>query len=100
VDSCDEISEALTQPQSTQAQQSAVMPDEVPRFQWTCDNGCGVCEPKRYEFIYEKTETLDGELVSQKTTPQLVSKCCGVGMAMWDNLKDEQIDVVTEFKII
>jgi hypothetical protein len=81
--------------QSTPVQQSAAMPPEVPRFQWTCDNGCGVCEPKRYEFVYERTETLDGELVSQKTTPQLVSKCCGVGMAMWDNLKDEQIDVVT-----
>ena len=70
---------------------------DKPRFQWTCANGCGNCEVKRIEFEYERTETLEGELVGSKTRPQLVSKCCGAELTMWDNEQDEEVDVsITE----
>jgi len=65
------------------------------RFQWTCANGCGVCKVKRIEFEYERTMTLDGDLVSRKTTPQLVSACCGADLSMWDAERDEEIEVAS-----
>lgn len=64
-----------------------------PRFQWTCGNGCGVCKVKRIEFEYERTETLEGELLESKTAPMLVSACCGASLSMWDNEREREIEV-------
>ena len=36
-------------------------------------------------------------MVGSKTRPQLVSKCCGAELTMWDNEQDEEVDVsITE----
>lgn len=70
-------------------------PGDGVRFQWCCANGCGACEVKRIEFEYERTETLDGDLVSSKTQPRLVSKCCGADLIMWDADSNEELLVVT-----
>jgi hypothetical protein len=67
-----------------------------PRFQWCCEKGCGPCDVKRIEYEYSRTEDSAGNLLESKTIPRLVSKCCGAGLSMWDNEKDEQIDVATE----
>lgn len=64
-----------------------------PRFQWVCARGCVECEVKRIEFAYETVEDMAGNELSRKTVPRLVSKCCGAPLTMWDNFRDEQIDV-------
>lgn len=66
------------------------------RFSWNCENGCGPCDVKRIEFEYSRTETTDGELLESLTIPRLVSACCGAAVSMWDNYKDEQIDIAVE----
>lgn len=64
-----------------------------PRFQWCCSKGCGSCDVKRIEFEYERTQDLEGNLLSSKTVPRLVSECCGATMFMWDNEREQDIDV-------
>jgi hypothetical protein len=66
---------------------------DEPRFVWCCSNGCGACRVKRIEFEYERTESTSGELLSSKTEPRLVSACCGARMFMWDNHREQEIDV-------
>jgi hypothetical protein len=64
-----------------------------PRFQWCCENGCGTCDVKRIDYEYSRTEDSAGKVLESKTTPMLVSKCCGAALTMWDNLRDEEVSV-------
>lgn len=71
---------------------AAKVPPE-PRFQWTCARGCGPCGVKRGEFKYEVTEDAEGNELSSKSTPVLVSSCCGDDLMMWDDKAGEHIDI-------
>jgi hypothetical protein len=63
------------------------------RFVWTCNNGCGNCDVKRIDFEYSRTEDMAGNVLERSTEPRLVSKCCGAGLVMWDNLRDEEVAI-------
>ena len=53
-------------------------------LEFICGNGCGVCKIRLNDFEYERTETLEGELISRKTVPRIVSACCGFDVDVWD----------------
>lgn len=59
------------------------------RYSFVCNNGCGVCRVKLTSFEYERVETLEGELVSSKSRPQVVSACCGGDVHAYDNQTDD-----------
>ena len=62
---------------------------ELPRFQFICANGCGTCGVKLVEFETHRSETLTGELIERTAIPDLVSTCCGAGVEIWDEAKQD-----------
>lgn len=73
----------------------AAQPEQAARYIAVCANGCGECGVKLAEFEYERTETLEGELIGRKVRPQIVSTCCGAEVGVYD---DKDI-FWTEFQI-
>lgn len=65
-----------------------------PRYSFVCANGCGVCHTRLMPFEYERTETLEGELVGSKCRPQVVSACCGSDVHAYDNQTDDWLELV------
>jgi hypothetical protein len=64
------------------------------RFSFNCTNGCGACKVRLFEFEVYRSETMAGELVERRVTPQIVSVCCGSDVEIWDSLRDDTAGMV------
>lgn len=73
----------------------AAPPRVQARYAFICANGCGECGVRLSEFEYERTESLSGQLIDRKVSPQLVSTCCGSEVDVYDNL----LDASTDYKV-
>jgi hypothetical protein len=57
-----------------------------------CTNGCGVCEPISFDFVYSETRTRDGELIERLTHKAYQSHCCSEMVEIWDDDLQDTID--------
>lgn len=66
-------------------------PIERDRYIFCCENGCGECQAVLVTFR-DSLHTSDGQIVSERTHPEIVSSCCGAAMFVWDQKRDEAAD--------
>ena len=62
----------------------ASKPDLPGMFQFTCTNGCGVCQPTLVGVNVEVEEDITTGEINRTWAPNLVSSCCHVEMDIWD----------------
>ena len=67
------------------------------KYSFCCNNGCGVVGVQLVAFETHREETVDGELISSTTVPEIVCNRCGGGVEVWDDTKD---DIVAEVRVV
>lgn len=60
---------------------------------WCCARGCGECRAVQIDFEYSRTEDMDGNLLESKTDRVWASHCCHSELMLWDDKKQNFIDV-------
>lgn len=56
------------------------------RYSFICANGCGECDVRIRPFETYRSEDHEGNLLESRSVPELVSKCCGSEVEVWDEL--------------
>lgn len=69
------------------------LPVITARQSWCCENGCGECRPVQIDFEYYREEDGNGNLIERKTEKMWASHCCGADLMLWDDDKQDFVEV-------
>lgn len=64
------------------------------RYSFCCAAGCGDCEVRLRPFEVFRSETLEGNLIEQRTVPEVVSSCCGSNVWIYDEQNGDDCGTV------
>lgn len=76
-----------------------ILAELLPGQAYTCDAGCGECDPVEYDFVHYTRTTQEGVVVETRAYKAWKSDCCGATMAVWDMVKETMVDAAAPLNL-
>lgn len=73
------------------APRDEVIPELPPHQLFICSEGCGICEPELFDFVYSETRDSMGHVFEQMSHKAVRSPCCQSEVEIWDDEKNDTI---------